>query len=110
MKYYILKRNGKQLMNDYLADLSKEKREQVEKRLNENENLLLIEKTVLKDEIGTSEHYTNLWTIGEGCAILWEKYTKKRLMYDYTGIVHPLIHLNGQVQTFEQYTASKQTN
>ena len=51
MKYYILKRNSKQLMNDYLADLTKEKRKQVEKRLNENEKLLLIEKTIVKDEI-----------------------------------------------------------
>ena len=58
-------------------------------------------------KLGTSEHYTNLWTVGEGCSILWEKHTKKRLMYDYTGIVHPLIHLNGQVQTFDQYTANK---
>lgn len=104
MKYYILKRNSKRLMNDYLADLPLIKRMQVEKRLNENESLLLIEKTQTKDN---TEHYTNLWTVSEGCSILWEQYTKKRLMYDYTGIVHPLIHLNGQVQTFEQYTASK---
>lgn len=104
MKYYILKRNSKRLMEDYLADLDTNKRQSVAKRLKETDGLLLIEKTQNKDH---TEHYTNIWTTNEGCPILWEQHTKGQLMYDYTGIVYPLIHLNGEVQTFEQYTELK---
>jgi len=100
-KYYILKRNNQRLYNDYLSEFAKDKREKILKRCNIEYGLLLIEKTCNKDH---SETYTDLWTIQEGCPILWEKYTKKRLMYDYTGVVHPLIHKNGKVLTWEQYS------
>jgi len=103
MKYYIMKRNSSELLNDYLMDIQKEKWGKVSKQINPSHQLLLIEKTQVKDEIGTSEHYTNLWTMNEGCEIQWEQHTKGRLMYDYTGIVHPLIHKDGKVMTMEQY-------
>jgi hypothetical protein len=103
MKYYILKRNNPDLMTAYLCDLPVSKRDVIGNRLIEKEPLLLIEKTIVKDEIGTSEHYTNMWTIGEGLPILWECHTKKKMMWDYTGVVHPLIHKDGKVMTFDQY-------
>lgn len=102
MKHYILKRNNPRLMNDYLCDLSPHKMAVAEKRVRVHHKLLLIERTVHKDN---TESTTNIWTVDEGCAINWEQYTKKRQMWDYTGVVHPLIHENGIVQTYEQHMA-----
>lgn len=103
-KYYIIKRNSPQLFRDYLGDISQPAREQVLKRRQPvNPGLLLIEKTIVKDGIGTSEHYTNLWEVNEGVDENWQKYVKGRMLYDYTGIISPLIHLKGEVMTFDQY-------
>jgi len=54
-----------------------------------------------------TETYTNLWTVSEGCKILWQKYVKNRLMYDYTGIVHPIIHLKGKTYFCDDYINMK---
>ena len=104
-KYYKMMRNNAHLMADYLCELSKEDRVKFSKKLNAADPLLLVEKTIVNDEIGTSEHYTGIWTIKEGVNSLWEQYTKGRVMWDYTGIVHPLVHKDGKVQTWEQYSA-----
>lgn len=101
-KYYILKKNNPQMMDDYFRDIIKNK-EQVRKQIKETDQLLLIEKTQMSD----NEYYTNMWTMNEGTSILWEKHTKGRMMYDYTGVVHPLIHRKGKVVTWEQYLSEK---
>ena len=103
MKYYIMKRNSGNLLAEYLMDIDKDKRGVIAKQINPAHQFLLIEKTVVIDEVGTSEHYTNLWTMNEGVP-QWEKIVKGRTMWDYTGIVHPLIHKDGKVMTFEQYS------
>ena len=99
-KYYILKRVSKDIINDYLCEFSKTDREKIEKRIDANLPLLLVEKTIKN----LTESYTNMWTIGEGCESLWTVHTKENLMYDYTGVVYPLIHENGTVLTWTQYT------
>ena len=97
-KYFLLKRNNSELLQSYLLEFDKSERLKI--KVNENHDLLLIEKTCFPDH---TEKITNLWTINEGCPILWEKYTKKRLTYDYTGVVNPIIHLKGNVMTFDSY-------
>jgi hypothetical protein len=98
-KYYILKRTSNSLINNYLMELPKERRDKIDRKIDATLPLLLIEKTINK---GVETH-TNLWTIGEGVESLWTVHTKGRLMYDYTGVVSPLIHNNGTVLTWEQY-------
>ena len=95
MKYYILKNNSPELLNSYLQEFGGSDRAKIELRCKASDSFVLVEKT--------EEVYTNVWTVQDGCPILWEKYTKKRVMYDYTGIVNPLIHLKGKVYFFEQY-------
>lgn len=106
-KYYILKRNNPDMLNDYFLDILPEKRGKVSTQIHGGEQLVLIEKTIMQDnDGGTSEHYTNMWTFNEGCPE-WEKHTKGRVMYDYTGVVYPLIHIGKQIMTFEQYINQK---
>ncbi len=102
-KYYIMKRNSPAIMNDYLADIVGDKAK-ILKRLDSTKPLLLLEKTANKEN---TEHFTNMWTLGEGCESIWTEHTKGKMMYDYTGIVYPLIHVNGTVYTWEQYNALK---
>ena len=99
-KYYIMHRNSNSMVNEFLCEFSKEQRDKIEKRINIKLPLLLVEKTCNKDN---TETYTNMWTIAEGCEINWTKYTKGRIMYDYTGIIYPLIHENGSILTWTQY-------
>ena len=98
-KYYLLKRNNPQILEAYLCEFEHSLRSKIEKRVKSTDALLLIEKTQNKDN---SESYTNIWTIGEGCFILFEKYTKKRLTFDYTGLI-TVMHLKGNTLTWEQY-------
>lgn len=100
-KHYILRRTTSSLTAGYLHEFSGKVREKIEKQIESTKPLLLIEKTTNKDNI---EEYTNMWSVEEGGEILWKKFTKGRLMYDYTGVVSPLIHLKNRVLTFEQYT------
>ena len=102
-KYYIIKRNSQELSESYLQEFSGELRIKLEKRIKHDLPLLLIEKTCNADY---SETYTNLWTVHEGCEINWTKYTKGRLMYDYTGIINPIIHLKDKHYTWESYNES----
>lgn len=95
MKYYILKRLNSKLLNDYLCEFDKAKRETIEKRTSTKHDLLLVEKTSKNN----AETYTNLWTINEGCDSHL-KYIGKNRMYDYTGIVFPLVHENGDIRFF----------
>ena len=97
-RYYIIRRNSKELIEAFLCEFSKTDRDKF--KLNPSLPLLLIEKTCNKDN---SETYTNLWTIHEGCDSLWTKHTKGRQMYDYTGIVKPIIHIKDKKYTWEQY-------
>jgi len=105
-KYYILKRNNSQLMQDYLQDLSEINYKRCVKECNVNHGLLIIEKTCNKNH---SETITNVWTAPEGVPNLWQKYTNGRLTYDYTGIVFPLIHLNGTVKLFRDHFYNEET-
>ena len=98
-KYYKIIRNSKESIDSYLCEFAKVDRDKF--KLDSRLPLLLIEKTCHKDN---TETYTNLWTVHEGCASNWTKYTKGRQMYDYTGIVQPLIHIKDMVYTWEQYS------
>ena len=103
-KYYILRRNSPDTLDFCMRDCELIARTSFENRrnkLSEKHALILIEKT--RDFKLNSERITNVWTMNEGCPILWEKYTKKRLMWDYTGVVNPLLHEKGLVVTWEQY-------
>ena len=107
-KYYLLRRNNATLLNDYLCDLPIKLRETCIKRTDFKHDLILIEKSCPKD-FTESESVSNIWTVAEGCSILWQKFTKGRETYDYTGIVSPLIHLNGKVKLFNDHFYSKET-
>jgi hypothetical protein len=101
-KYYILKRNNENMLNDYLSEFSVEKR--LKFKINKKAEFILIEKTIIKDIIGgITEKYSNLWTIDYTEEKFWLKYTKGKQMYDYTGVVLPLIHNEGKVYTFNDY-------
>jgi hypothetical protein len=103
-KHFIIKRNSPELLDFSLRELPegfKLKKNQI----NKTDPLLLIEITT--NELDHTEKYSNIWTVNEGCSILWEKYTKGRLMYDYTGIVNPIIHLNGNIYTWKEYLLIK---
>lgn len=102
-KYYIIKRNDSKLLQSYLWEFDLLQINKIEKQINVNDPLLLIEKTY-KDH---SESFTNLWTIQEGSEKLWEKYVNGKVMYDYTGIVHPIIHYKGKQYFFDEYTSKK---
>ena len=103
-KYYLLKRNSAELLDCYLREFDNDKRAVIEKRTSLKHDLLLIEMTSNKDY---TETVTNFWTLYGGCASTWEKYTKRKLMYDYTGVIFPLIHENGNVMLWEDYLKSK---
>jgi hypothetical protein len=105
-KYYILTRNNSKLLDDYVLGLSKEIRNEVYNRTNGSDDLILIEKSCPKKE---SEFISNVWTMNEGVPSLWQKFTKGRLTYDYTGIVNPLIHLNGTVKLFSDHFYNEET-
>lgn len=101
-KYYILKRANKRLVQDYLMEFGGIERDKIEKRLLKNDgSLLLIEKKIK----GDSEIYSNLWLINEGCDSHLE-YIKENIMYDYSGIVHPIIHKGKKVMLFDEYQNS----
>lgn len=103
-KYYILKNNSNALREDYLCELDKEKRELARKKCNEKDRFLLIEKTIVKSKNGsTNEYYTNVWTVPDGVDCLVYDKTKNNLIYDYTGFVHPIIHINKKTMTWAQY-------
>jgi len=99
-KYFMIKRNSPKLLGSYLQEFSGNELDKIKKQVNVNDSLLLIEKTMNEDN---TESYTNLWTVSEGCEILWQKYVKNRLLYDYTGIVYPIIHLKGKTYFFDYY-------
>ena len=99
-KYYILKWLSPNLLNDYLCEFEKDKRIKLEKKLDTKLPLLLIEKTMQKD---FTETYTNLFTIMEGDEVYIQRHTKGAKVWDYTGAVHPLIHVDGQILTFKKY-------
>ncbi len=101
MKYYILKRANPKLIDDYIYDFTGKQFEKINSRIDRSLPLILIEKSQNKDN---TESYTNLWTLPEGSPILWEKHTKGRRMWDYTGAHNePLIHLKGEIFTWKQY-------
>lgn len=102
-KYYIMNRNSPDLLSDYLMEVTASVLKVVHNKVHPGHQLLLIEKTIFQTQEGSREEVTNLWTMNEGVSILWQKHVKGRLMYDYTGIVYPLIHLNDEVMTFKQY-------
>jgi len=103
-KHYILKNNSNALREDYLCELDKEKRELATKKCNEKDRLLLIEKVTVKSKDGsTSEHYNNVWTIADGADCLIYDKTKNNLIFDYTGFVYPIIHINKKPMTWAQY-------
>jgi hypothetical protein len=105
-KYYLLKRNNVTLLNDYICELPKQSRNETLEKTSYNHNLILIEKSCPKHE---SEFVSNVWTMNEGVPSLWQIYTKGRETYDYTGIVHPLIHLNGTVKLFRDHFYKEET-
>jgi hypothetical protein len=66
------------------------------------QNYLLIEKTSNKDN---TEKITNLYS----CSNLSDVYriSNGKTIYDYTGIVKPIIHENLKVYLFDEYVNSK---
>ena len=100
MKYYILRRINRRY-HIYTEDIINPKiRAAAEKRYNPGHTLVLIEKTCNKD---STEHITNVWPCSEGIDFLWKKYTKGRRVYDYTGVVHPIIHEDDKIYFFNDY-------
>ena len=94
-KYYALHNNGKREHNEMvLSGISESKR----KKFNHNMRFMLIEKTCEKNG---SEDITNIISLDllQDCYLI----TKGRQIYDYTGIVSPLIHLDGKIYTFSEY-------
>jgi len=100
-KYYILKRYNSRLARDIISEFVRQ--DLIERQIDAQKPLLLIEKIV----IGENEFYRNIWSVEDGCEINWQKYVKGRLMYDYTGVVNPLIHLSGKVMTWNDYLNDK---
>lgn len=105
-KYYLLKRNSAELLTDYISDANPSVRNKALKHTDFRHGLLLIEKSCPKVE---SQFVSNIWTIPEGIASLWQEYTQGRETYDYTGIVYPLIHLNGTVKLFNDHFYGEET-
>ena len=99
-KYYILRRNNATILNDFICELPIKLREACIKRTDFRHGLILIEKSCHDDN---TESYSNVWTMHTGLVSLWQIYTKGRETYDYTGIVQPLIHLNGVVRFFDDH-------
>lgn len=102
-KYYILKRNSPRLLAEYTMDIVSNNKTAIKKRTSPEHDFILIEKTQVADNTGTTEHYTNLWTFNEGNGGECEKITKGLTMWDYTGYVYPLIHKEGKIMTFKDY-------
>jgi hypothetical protein len=104
-KYYILKRTSISLIDSYYRELPIKKQSIFRKQLDYSKPLILVEKAVNSDH---TEVYTNAWLLDESCDEPWYKITKGRVMYDYTGICYPLVHVNGEVRTFKQYGSKLQ--
>jgi hypothetical protein len=106
MKYYILKRLTENLVNEYLMDIPQDKWKSIEKRIDLKKPLLLIEKTITQNKVTkeTTEIYSNIFFISEGCDSNWTDITKGKVMYDYTGVVYPLVHFRGEVKFFKDFS------
>jgi len=100
-KVYILKRASGKLIDDYRREFSDELRKKIDKRIDPTKPLILIEKTANKDN---TESYTNMWLIDEGVESLWTIHTKGNIIYDYTAVSTTLVHVNGEILTFKQYS------
>ena len=93
-KYYTLHNNGKREHNEMvLRDLPESKRKKFDHKM----RFMLIEKTE-KDGSESITDIISLNTLSEFYDI-----TKVRQIYDYTGIVSPLIHMDGKIYTFSEY-------
>ena len=93
-KYYCLHNNGTKSENEMvLRDLPESKRKKFDHKM----RFMLIEKTE-KDGSESITDIISLNTLSE-CYLI----TKGRQIYDYTGIVSPLIHMDGKIYTFSEY-------
>jgi len=93
-KYYCLHNNGTKSENEmFLRDLPEPKRKKFDHKM----RYRLIEKTE-KDGSESITAIFSLNTLSECYSI-----TKGRDIYDYTGIISPLIHTGGKIYTFSEY-------
>lgn len=105
-KYYKLVRNRSIHLGWLLRDITIRKNRIIaDKKCSDKHELVLVEKKCMPD---STEHVTNVWTMDEGLDI-WKKYTKGRLMYDYTGVINPIIHKGDEVYFFDDYIRSKKS-
>lgn len=94
IKYYTLHNNGKREHNEMvLRELPESKRKKFDHKM----RFMLIEKTE-KDGCESITDIISLNTLTECYSI-----TKGRQIYDNTGIVSPLIHMDGKIYTFSEY-------
>jgi hypothetical protein len=95
-KYFILHNSTTNNFQDFNRDLDKPKKTDLKAPF------LLIEKICMPNE---GEKINNLYQIFDFDKL--QKIVKNTLVYDYTGIVKPLIHIDGQKYTFQQYLKIK---
>lgn len=107
-KYYVLYnienfKTVSDLTNDLSSYLTEKQCEKIKQQIKLEPNyVVLFEKSCYSDN---TEDYTNVWTFyPSSCPSVWEKYTKGKLMYDYTnklGIT--IVHFNKKAYTFDEY-------
>lgn len=99
-KYFSLRRFNLQLFNDCKKELLPKQLAKINNRLDVSKPLLLIE--IYTNSKGI-ESYSNLYTVDYDINIISD-IIKGRIMYDYSGLSYPIIHLNNNnTYTFKHY-------
>ena len=109
VKYFSLKRNTIEIFNDSAKLLDTKQLTKIINRLDKSKPLILLE--IYTNNKGI-ESYSNIYTVDYDLIII-NDIIKDRLMYDYSGLSYPIIHLKNNTYTFKHYCellGSKQIN
>ena len=98
-KYFTLKRFNSELFDNIKRDLLPKQLAKINNRLDISKPLLLIE--IYENSKG-NESYSNLYTVGYDINLISD-IIKGRIMYDYSGLSYPIIHLKNNTYTFKHY-------
>lgn len=94
--HFILKPYNKELLTQYLRLFDEKKRKSF--KLDKDDQFILLE--IHTDNFG-NEKFTKIHTITTSS----ELYTlvKDNVVYDYSGIVYPIMHVKQKIYSFEDY-------
>lgn len=97
-KYYLLKKVERNLLEDHIRDIKKPSKRMRQVCLDQ---YMLIEKVINKN---TSDSTTNIFGFNDSNVhTVLAKY-KDFVVWDYTGAINPIIHINENSYNYNQYS------